>query len=155
MLHKIESCQHIKSDIDTAWEFISSPNNLAVITPSYMNFKIINETKPLDKMSAGQIIEYTVTPALGIKIKWVTEITHVEHNYYFVDEQRFGPYAFWHHKHFLKQVDGGIEMADIVHYRLPFGFLGRLVNSLFVKKQLKEIFAYRHQKVEELFNSKK
>ncbi|MEO6303513.1 MAG: SRPBCC family protein [Bacteroidia bacterium] len=155
MLHKIESAQFIKSDINTIWDFISSPNNLAIITPAYMNFKIINETKPLDKMYAGQIIEYSVTPALGIKLKWVTEITHVEKNYYFVDEQRFGPYAFWHHKHFLKQVDGGIEMTDIVHYKLPFGLFGRLVNSLFVKKQLKKIFDHRYKTIEKLFNSGK
>ncbi|MDP1802386.1 MAG: SRPBCC family protein [Bacteroidota bacterium] len=155
MLHKIESNQFIKSDINTIWDFMSSPGNLALITPAYMNFTIINEKKPLEKMYAGQIIEYYVSPALGIKLKWVTEITHVENNYYFVDEQRFGPYALWHHKHFIKQVEGGVEMIDIVHYNLPFGFLGRLVNSLFVKKQLKEIFEYRHKKIDELFSSKK
>lgn len=155
MLHKIESTQLIKSDINTIWRFISSPANLAVITPQYMNFIIINEKKPLGKMYAGQIIEYTVSPVLGIKLKWVTEITHVEQDSYFVDEQRFGPYTFWHHKHFIKQVEGGIEMTDIVHYKLPFGFLGRLANSLFVKNQLKEIFDYRHKKIDELFNSKK
>lgn len=155
MLHKIESTQFIKSDIDTIWDFISSSKNLATITPAYMNFTIINETKSLDKMYAGHIIEYNVSPILGIKLKWVTEITHVEHNAYFIDEQRFGPYSFWHHKHFIKKVEGGIEMLDIVHYKLPFGFLGRIVNSLFVKKQLKEIFDHRHKTIEELFNSKK
>ncbi len=153
MLNKIETNQFIKSDIATIWDFMSSPGNLALITPKYMNFTIINEKKPLEKMYAGQIIEYYVSPALGLKLKWVTEITHVENNYYFVDEQRFGPYTLWHHKHFIKQVEGGIEMIDIVHYKLPFGFLGRLVNSLFVKKQLKEIFEYRHKKIDELFNS--
>ncbi len=155
MLHKIESTQFIRSDIDTVWEFMSSPKNLAIITPAYMNFTIINETKPLDKMYAGQIIEYTVSPLLGIKLNWVTEITHVQNNYYFVDEQRFGPYSFWHHKHFIKQVEGGIEMLDIVHYKLPFGFLGRIANNLFVKRQLKEIFDHRHKTIDELFNSKK
>ena len=153
MLHKIESTQFIKSDLDTIWNFMSSPNNLAVITPAYMNFTIINELKPLDKMYAGQIIEYQVSPVLGIKLNWVTEITHVDKNYYFVDEQRYGPYSFWHHKHFIKQVEGGIEMTDIVHYKLPFGFLGRIVNYLFVKKQLTVIFDYRYKKIEELFNS--
>lgn len=154
MLHKIESTQHIKSDISTVWNFISSPKNLAVITPAYMNFTVINETKPIDKMYAGQIIEYQVSPVLGIKLKWVTEISHVEDSYYFVDEQRFGPYKFWHHKHFIKKVSDGVEMIDIVHYKLPFGFIGRLVNALFVKKQLKEIFNYRHKKIDELFNSR-
>jgi len=152
MLHKIETTQFIKSDIATIWDFISSPNNLEVITPSYMNFNIVNEKKQFGKMFAGQIIEYTVSPVLGIKLNWVTEITHVENNHYFVDEQRFGPYTFWHHKHFIKQVEGGVEMTDIVHYKLPFGFIGRIVNSLFVKKQLKTIFEYRFNKLNELYN---
>lgn len=117
-----------------------------------MNFNIVNEKKQFGKMFAGQIIEYTVSPVLGIKLNWVTEITHVENNHYFVDEQRFGPYTFWHHKHFIKQVEGGVEMTDIVHYKLPFGFIGRIVNSLFVKKQLKTIFEYRFNKLNELYN---
>lgn len=99
-MHKLESVQFIKSDIDTIWDFIRSPKNLTVITPAYLNFRIINETKPLDKMYAAQMIEYNVSPVLEIKLKWVTEITHIHHNHYFVDEQRFGPYEFWHHKHF-------------------------------------------------------
>ncbi len=155
MLHKLESTQFIKSDIDTIWDFISSPQNLAVITPAYMNFRIINETKPLDKMHAGQIIEYHVSPVLGIKLKWVTEITHVHNKYYFVDEQRFGPYAFWHHKHSLKQIEDGIEMTDIIHYKLPFRIFGKIANHLFVKNQLKEIFEYRFKKLDELFNHEK
>jgi len=154
MLHKIESTQFIKSDINAIWDFISSPANLAVITPAYMKFTVINNDKAIEKMYPGQIIEYHVSPVLGIKLNWVTEITHISDKNYFVDEQRFGPYSFWHHKHFIKEVEGGIEMSDIVYYKLPFGFLGRIINIFFVKKQLKEIFDYRHQKIEELFNSK-
>ena len=155
MLHKIESIQFIKSDLKTIWDFMSSPKNLVVITPDYMDFTIVNEVKELEQMYAGQIIEYTVSPVMRIKLKWVTEITHIENNHYFVDEQRFGPYSFWHHKHFIKQVEGGIEMMDIVHYKLPFGILGRVLNHLFVKKQLKQIFDYRHAKIEAIFNLKK
>lgn len=153
MLHKIECTQHVKSNISAVWDFISSPKNLAVITPAYMNFQIINETKALGKMYSGQIIEYKVSPVLGIKLKWVTEITHVENGYYFVDEQRYGPYSFWHHKHFIKKVDDGVEMTDIIHYKLPMGFVGRLVNALFVKRQLAKIFKYRYQKIDALFNA--
>lgn len=153
MLNKIVNTQYINSNISTVWDFISSPNNLSLITPGYMKFEIINETKLMDKMYSGQIIEYKVSPVLRIPLKWVTEITHVEEGYYFVDEQRVGPYAFWHHKHFIKKVNDVVEMTDIVHYKLPFGFLGRLANSLFIKKQLEEIFKYRHQKIEEHFNA--
>jgi len=152
MLHVIKTRQLIKSDIDTVWNFISSPANLAVITPQSMGFEIIGEKNEGERMYEGQIIEYFVSPFAGIRMHWVTEITHVKDKEYFVDEQRFGPYSFWHHKHFLKVVDGGVEMTDIVHYKAPFGFLGRIANSIFIKKKLKTIFDYRYNKLEELFN---
>ncbi len=135
----------------TLWDFMSSAANLAKITPAYMGFHILSDVANT-KMYPGQIIEYYVTPVAGIKMHWVTEITHVKDKEYFVDEQRFGPYSFWHHKHFLKEVPGGIEMTDILHYKIPFGFLGKIVNSLFIKNKIKEIFDYRYNKLEELFN---
>ena len=102
-------------------------------------------------MYPGQIIEYTVKPVLGIPLYWMTEITHVVDKQFFVDEQRFGPYTMWHHQHHFKAVDGGVEMTDIVHYKLPFWFLGDIANTLFVKKQLQGIFDFRWKKVEDLF----
>ena len=152
VLHTITAKQFIKADLTTAWDFIRSPKNLATITPEYMGFDILSELPEV--MYPGQIIEYNVTPLLGIKLHWVTEITHVKELEYFVDEQRFGPYAFWHHKHFLKAVKGGVEMTDIVHYKLPLGILGKLANTLFVKRQLKAIFDYRYNKLEKMFNGK-
>jgi len=88
---------------------------------------------------------------MNIPMNWVTEITHVAEPSYFVDEQRFGPYKFWHHKHFIKEVAGGVELIDIVHYALPFGLLGRIAHSLFVRRKLEQIFAYRTEKVKEIF----
>jgi ligand-binding SRPBCC domain-containing protein len=152
MLHSFKTRQFIKSDLSTVWNFMSSPSNLALITPQYMGFTILNDADTEGDMYAGQIIEYSVSPVLGIKLHWVTEITHVQDRTYFVDEQRRGPYSFWHHKHFLKEVPGGIEMTDIVHYQLPLGFIGRILNLLFVRKKLKEIFDYRFEKVNEIFN---
>jgi len=151
MLHILKSQQTIQANLQTAWDFISSPKNLSVITPDYMKFKILSDGDS-DSMYAGQIIEYTVRPLLNIELSWVTEITHVKDKEYFVDEQRFGPYAFWHHQHWLKEAASGIEMTDLVHYKLPFGVFGKMGNKLFVEKQLKEIFAYRFKKVNELFN---
>ncbi|MDO9000375.1 SRPBCC family protein [Sediminibacterium sp.] len=151
MLHTIQTKQFIKSDINTLWEFISSPKNLSKITPKYMGFNILSDLGD-GKMFPGQIIEYFVTPIAGIKMNWVTEITHVKDKEYFVDEQRFGPYSMWHHKHFLKEVSGGVEMIDVVHYKVPFGVFGKLANSLFIKKQLSTIFDFRYKKMEELFN---
>lgn len=141
--------QYIPISLDEAWRFLSSPKNLKDLTPDYMGFDILSGAdKP---MFAGQIIQYSVTPILGIKTKWVSEITQVEHKKYFVDIQLYGPYALWHHKHFLKQIDGGVEFEDIIDYKVPLGILGRLVHPFLVKPKLEEIFAYRQQKLIELF----
>ena len=118
-----------------------------------MGFHILSDLSN-NKMYPGQIIAYKISPIAGIKMHWVTEITHVMDKNYFVDEQRFGPYTFWHHKHFLKEVPGGVEMIDIVHYKAPFGILGKIANALFISKQLKKIFDYRFKKMEEIFNQK-
>ena len=120
-----------------------------------MGFDILSDKEDIRKMYQGQVIEYYVTPLLGLKMHWVTEITHVKTNEYFVDEQRFGPYQFWHHSHFLKEVKDGVEMTDILRYKLPFGILGNVANALFVKKKINEIFNYRYIKLEELFNGGK
>lgn len=148
-LYKIETKQLVRTDLDTCWDFFSSPKNLKEITPDYMDFDIRNEVAP--KMYPGQIIEYRVSPVAGIKMKWVTEISHVEDKKFFVDEQRFGPYKLWHHKHFFEPHPQGVMMTDLVHYVLPFGFLGTVAHGLFVKKQLEGIFDYRFKKVEDIF----
>ena len=116
-----------------------------------MGFKILKGAEK--KMYAGQIIQYIVTPVLGIPTTWVTEITHVQDGTYFVDEQRFGPYALWHHKHFIREIKGGIEMEDIVDYKIPFGLLGRLIHPILVAPKLKEIFNYRREKLINLFGT--
>jgi ligand-binding SRPBCC domain-containing protein len=140
-ISKLHKKQFIPISIEEAWEFLSNPNNLKVITPPEMGFEVTSEIP--SKMYAGMIITYKVRPMLGIPVSWVTEITHVDEPYYFVDEQRFGPYSFWHHSHFLKPVDGGVEMEDIVYYKLPFGILGRLVEPFLVKPRLEQIFNFR------------
>lgn len=149
MLYSFNRTTKLPLTLQEAWEFISNPKNLAVITPPGMSFKTLSGDER--EMFSGQIINYTVTPLLGIKLQWVTEITHVVGNRYFVDEQRYGPYSFWHHKHFLKEIPGGVEMEDLVHYKLPFGILGRLVHPFLVKPKLQEIFDYREKKLRELF----
>jgi ligand-binding SRPBCC domain-containing protein len=149
-VYSIKTTQKLPITLEQAWDFFSSPSNLKEITPDNLGFKIISQHHG-DKMYAGQIIEYTVSPVLGIPMYWMTEITHVEDKKYFVDEQRFGPYSMWHHQHHFKTVDGGVEMTDIVHYKLPFWFLGDIANVLFVNKQLKNIFDYRYKIVEQKF----
>ena len=148
-IYTLHKKQNLPITIQQAWDFLSDPKNLKTITPDYMGFHI--QSGADRPMYAGQIIQYIVTPVLGIKTKWVTEITHVVDKHYFVDEQRFGPYALWHHKHFIKEIEGGVEMEDIIDYKVPFGVLGQLVHPILVKPKLEEIFNYRTKKLEELF----
>ncbi|MGV1011845.1 MAG: SRPBCC family protein [Flavobacterium sp.] len=148
-IYTLHSKQNLPISLDEAWEFLSNPKNLKTITPPYMGFKTLSGDDR--DMFAGQIIQYIVTPVLGIPMKWVTEITHVQDKKYFVDEQRFGPYALWHHKHFLKVIPGGVEMEDIVDYKVPMGILGQLVHPFLVAPKLKEIFDFRTKKLIELF----
>ncbi|MFD2562046.1 SRPBCC family protein [Aquimarina rubra] len=148
-IYTLQAKQKLPISLQEAWDFLSDPRNLKTITPDYMGFKILSGADR--KMYAGQIIQYIVTPVAGIKTKWVTEITHTADKEYFVDEQRFGPYALWHHKHFIKEIPGGVEMEDIIDYKVPFGILGQLVHPFLVKPKLKEIFDYREKKLIELF----
>ncbi|TLP79604.1 SRPBCC family protein [Maribacter sp. ACAM166] len=150
-LYQLHSKQALPISKNKAWDFLSDPANLKVITPEHMGFHILSGVdRP---MFAGQIIQYKVSPFPGYTTKWVTEITHVKEGNYFVDEQRFGPYALWHHKHFINEIEGGVEMEDIIDYKIPLGILGQLAHPLIVKKQLLEIFKYREQKLKELFGT--
>ena len=151
-VYSIKTIQRIPISVDAAWDFFSSSNNLKAITPDNIGFNIISKHHG-DKMYPGQIIEYKVRPILGIPLYWMTEITHVEDKKHFIDEQRYGPYSLWHHQHHFKEIEGGVEMTDIVHYKLPFWFLGDIGNAILVKHQLKKIFDYRFKKVEELFGA--
>ena len=141
--------QKINTDLDNLWKFISSPKNLSKITPSYMDFKILSKVP--NEMYEGLIISYTVKPILGLKMNWVTEITHIKDKKYFVDEQRKGPYKMWHHEHILIETDNGIIMKDIISYIPPFGIFGKILNILFIKKQVEGIFKYRTQVLNKIF----
>lgn len=152
-IYTLHAKQNLPISLYEAWEFLSNPRNLKTITPDYMSFNILSGAdRP---MYPGQVIQYIVTPVLGIKTKWVTEITHVKDKEYFVDEQRFGPYALWHHKHFIKEIPGGVEMEDIVDYKLPMGILGQMTHPFLVKPKLNEIFEHRRKKLIELFGEYK
>lgn len=148
--YQLHKTQKVNCSLDELWDFISSPKNLKQITPDYMGFDISSKDTP-EKMYAGLIITYKVSPLLGIKMNWMTEITHVQEKSFFVDEQRVGPYKLWHHQHFIQEIEGGVLMSDIVTYLPPFGFIGAIMNSLIIRKKLEEIFDYRFKAVEEKF----
>lgn len=149
-VYSFKKVQRIPVSLEEAWSFFSHPKNLAVMTPDYLNLKFTNELFG-EEMYAGQVMTYNVKPVLGIPMFWMTEITHVKDREYFVDEQRFGPYAMWHHQHHFREIEGGVEMTDLIHYKVPGWILGDLMNTLFIRGQLENIFSFRVRKVEELF----
>ncbi len=146
---QFERQMNIPTSVDEIWEFISSPKNLKEITPPYMGFEVTSKLS--EKMYPGMIISYKVSPVLGIKLEWVTEITHVKEKEYFVDNQISGPYKVWHHQHIIKPIENGVEMTDIVSYIPPFGIIGDIANALFINKQLTEIFDYRTKVINEKY----
>ena len=152
-IFKLKYSQKLPISLNEAWDFLSSPSNLELITPKSMDFNITDYDKK--KAYPGQIIQYTVKPLLGIEINWVTEITQVHDKEFFVDEQRFGPYSFWHHKHFIKEIENGVLMEDVIHYKIPLGPIGVLLNFLFINSKLKSIFKYRRQELIKTFGNYK
>lgn len=148
-IYTLEVEQFLKLSLAEAWDFFSSPGNLSKITPEQMGFRITSGTP--GRMYEGQIITYRVSPFPGVRTNWVTEITQVSEGHYFVDEQRFGPYRMWHHEHRFEEQNGGVLMTDRVSYKLPFGFIGRMAHSLFVKNQLKQIFTFREAYLSQIF----
>ncbi len=149
-IYQYKTSQKLNISKNDAWNFFSNPTNLSKITPNWLSFQVTSSLP--EKMYAGLIISYTVKPLLNIPSSWVTEITHVNEQNYFVDEQRFGPYKMWHHEHIFKEADdGNILMEDIVSYAVPFGYLGRIVNSIIISKKINEIFEYRRKVLEKMF----
>lgn len=153
-VHSLKTVQKIPVSPELAWSFFSNPANLQTITPGDMGFKIISKHHG-EKIYAGQIIIYKLSPFPGIPLYWVTEITQVQDCKYFVDEQRKGPYSLWHHQHHFKEIENGVEMTDLVHYKIPLGLIGKIAHHLFIKNKLRKIFEYRFNKIEELFGTYK
>ena len=149
MIYRFRKTQKLPIDAETAWDFISKPENLVRLTPARMNMNLVaGVDKPL---YSGQMITMKVSPIPGYRSTWVSEITNVEAGRYFIDEQRSGPYSMWHHQHFVNKGDGYTEIEDIIHYKVPYGWLGRLLHPIFIKPQLEKIFAFRRKKLEEIF----
>lgn len=148
--YQLIKTQKLAVSKEIIWDFISKPSNLKEITPEYMGFIVTSKTDDT-KMYPGMIITYKVSPLLGIQLNWMTEITQVKELDYFVDEQRIGPYSMWHHQHKIEAIEGGVLMTDIVTYQPPFGFLGAIANSLFIKKQIEQLFVFRTIALEKRF----
>ena len=148
-MRRIEFYQFVPASLDVVWDFFSSPANLSKITPPEMGFNITSPVQP--EMYPGMFITYKVSPAMGIKLNWLTEITHISKGKYFIDEQRLGPYSIWHHEHHFREVTGGVEMHDVLYYQVPFGLIGKLAGLFFVNNKVKQIFTFREKRILELF----
>jgi ligand-binding SRPBCC domain-containing protein len=152
-LFRLQRTQELPLTLDEAWPFFSSPRNLPALTPPWLNLQITGEIP--ERMFPGMVIPYRVTPALGLSVTWITEITHVDAPCFFVDEQRFGPYRFWQHQHLFQPTAGGLQMTDTVHYGMKLGPLGRLIHLLLIRRRLEEIFNYRRTALVRLFGKAK
>jgi ligand-binding SRPBCC domain-containing protein len=148
-LHTLDQIQRLPISVAEAWDFFSDARNLERITPPDMGFEVTSALP--DRMYAGMLVTYRVRPLLGVPVTWVTEITHVDEPRLFVDEQRFGPYRFWHHQHLFREIEGGSEMRDIVSYVLPPG--GGVARRWLVTPRLEQIFAHRRRVLEERFGT--
>lgn len=146
----LKRTQYLPITIEEAWDFFCSPRNLKLITPPYLGFDITSGYSD-ERMYPGMIITYRVRPYLNIPLNWVTEITHVNNQKFFVDNQKSGPFKFWHHRHFFKEISGGVEMTDVVVYAVGYGLAGNLIEQLIVKHRVNDIFDFRFRKLEELF----
>lgn len=151
-MYRLQYTQKIPISLEECWDFFSNPANLKTLTPKHLGFEI-KYPDDLRKMYSGQVIAYTLYPLFGIPIEWVSEITHLEPNSYFIDEQKIGPYKFWHHEHRFKPISEGVEVTDTVYYKMPFGVIGKAFHELKVKKDLAAIFAYRRTMLEKIFGA--
>lgn len=154
MIHNLYREQQLSCDIKKAWDFFSSAKNLEKITPKDMNFEVLTKFQQ-DEIYEGMMIDYHVSPILGIRMDWQTLITHVDYQKSFVDFQNKGPYKLWKHHHEFIENENGVLMKDSVDYELPMGFFGELAHKIFIKKKLEFIFDYRREVLEKMFNKKK
>lgn len=150
LVYTLQKQHLLPAPLEDVWDFFSNPANLSRLTPGHLNLKFTNELFGSD-LYAGQLITYRIRPFAGIPVFWMTEITQVKAQQYFIDEQRMGPYAFWHHQHHFEAAEGGVRMTDIVHYKLPGAFLGAFLHRIWVKNQLEQIFRFRTEKMRQLW----
>jgi ligand-binding SRPBCC domain-containing protein len=149
IMRTLEFTQFLPMSVENAWKFFSNPANLSKITPREMNFIIMSQIP--EQIYPGMIITYKVSPVFSIPVKWVTEITQVKEPFYFVDDQRSGPYAIWHHEHHFEVVENGVMMTDKLFYKIPFGFIGNLLDRMFIHKKVCGIFEFRKAILEEKY----
>lgn len=148
-MRNIRFTQQLPVSLSEAWDFFSHPSNLEQITPDDMVFEVTSQVP--DRVYEGLMITYKVSPLLRIKLDWCTEITHVRHEQFFVDEQRLGPFRIWHHEHHFEANEHGVLMTDILTYHVGWGFIGRIADAIMVRKKVLQIFEFRRRTLEKIF----
>ena len=143
-----ERVQEVSRPLDEVFAFFGEPENLERITPPHVGFHIVTP-RPVP-MHVGSVVDYTIK-VRGVPMRWTTLITEYNPPHRFVDVQLKVPYSLWHHTHTFEAIPGGTRMTDRVAYMMPFGPLGRLVNALLVKNDIKGIFDYREKMIETIF----
>lgn len=148
-IYRLHKTQFVPVTVEKAWEFFSDPGNLKEITPPELGLEITSEVS--GEIYDGMIITYNVNLLPYYKAQWVTEIKHVKPPCRFVDEQKIGPYKFWYHQHFFKESGNGTLVEDIIHYSVPYGHIGKLLNRLLIARNLNYIFKYRSEALSRIF----
>ena len=149
-MYKLKFAQKLPISVEESWAFFSQPTNLLHLTPPHLGFEML-DTEKNKKIYPGQIISHLIRPFLKIPIEWTSEIVQVHEPYYFIDHQICGPYRFWHHEHRFNPIDKGVEIVDLIHYKLPLGYIGQFFHFVKVQKEIQTVFSYRKRKLEELF----
>ena len=150
-IYKLKREVTIPAPVENVFSFFSAAENLNLITPPWLYFKILT---PLPiKMEKNTLIDYSIK-LLGLRMTWKTEIMIWQPPHKFIDRQIEGPYRVWEHTHQFEKKAEGTQMTDIVRYAVPGFVLSPLIHYLFVRPRLDKIFAYRKQRMLELFTSR-
>jgi hypothetical protein len=146
--HTLRREQWIPRPLEEVFAFFSDARNLERITPSWLGFQMV--TPGPIRIAAGTKLRYRLR-VHGLPLSWTTEIRRWEPPHRFIDVQLSGPYQLWHHTHRFEADNGGTRMTDVVRYRLPFGWIGRAVRLLKVRRDVEQIFEYRSERINNLF----
>lgn len=130
-----------------AFTFFEDPRNLFDITPDWLQF-VMKDPEMKTKVFEGAEFDYTIR-WYGVTLEWKSRIIGYKPPEQFTDVQLVGPFRSWAHLHMFEDVPEGTRMRDIVTYKLPFGMIGRLVHAIVVRRQLKDIFSYRAERIDE------
>ncbi len=150
-LERIQTVQRLPIQLEEAWDFFTSPKNLSLITPHWLDYRI--NLDPPEYLHPGTIISASIRPVPVISTSWISEITHIRPPQFYITEQRFGPFKMWHHEHHFRAIDEGVEIEDIIMYGMHFGMIGSFVHNIYLRKRLHDVFSYRAQALEQRFGS--